>query len=1117
MKKIKEISIVASIAISFFLLSLSALSFQEVISNEKHFALDTSWHDFQINNTKTYIKRNLVKTTKKVKSFFTSKKSIIKSLENSGFNYLELLVKPYDLNIMNSDLPKSGKDYFNAEILVNNQKTPVEVKYRGDNFYHWGYDKKSITIKKQDGSKINLINPKPANLLATKIAFDLANQLKLYAPKTKYTGLFINNEYQGIFEESEEIDSQYITQNNFDFWAIFQGENIGESRKSGPELFIDPYKWNISGGYASKSTLTPFLESINNKSAEQITSFFDYQYLLDFYTYVALIQNAHFDSVHNWFLGLKENGKFYPIVWDPVGWVMNYDSGDGVEEMKFILTEKLRKNIYFNRDFTQKLWGTINDNSLKKSLFTAIEKDKLLLENNLKYDLYLGGVFGNPNGNRAYQSTADVLSKIEELKETINSRYTFLKNKLSEGNIEYYIQDNFLYLTYTGTANATIESIYKNSQDIPKIEVYNDFVYHPNPYNSSEIFSDREKAEGGYPYAKNCPTTFRIPINLALPLDIKIKNILTGKDIPIKKTNSLVLKDCFMDFSRPQDSNSNNELNLAQSNNKLDTFSINLPIINPYHYLENKDRKDEGSVTFAGVKIKNVKFKKEDPFQNIFKLSFTDKNLLNRNKFLLIPDSLFNKYLGSIDISQKYNLPTPSVSLDINLYINDFYIDHYHLVESQEDKAFYETQKLTFDTDIYKTNNYDTSSFDSWEKISSDPHLNSNDHETLKKLFDSLENENFSKEMFDDNNLNSYLSYLAESGEEYPHYLIYFDNTQGKYLFFPAMYTKYKTNPNYQLKDPLLVKITDQLAQETPWQEVFENDIFIKDTSNQELVLLEGEYHISENLIIPAGYTVNIKPGVKISLAKNTSLISYSPVKALGTKDKPITIQSADKAPFAVFAIIGKEASGSVLDFVKVSGGSETFVNNLYLSGQFSAYHADIVIKNSTFNDSQSDDGINLKYSTSEISNCYFENNSADAIDLDFVDGIVKNNTFKGNGNDSIDISGSSVQIEANDIQNSGDKCISIGENSYPKVVNNILDSCNIGIEVKDSSKATILDNVIKNNNIGINAYQKKEFFTGGYADVFKTIFTNNKKDIDYQNTFTGEKMETDDSKIMVN
>ena len=317
--------------------------------------------------------------------------------------------------------------------------------------------------------------------------------------------------------------------------------------------------------------------------------------------------------------------------------------------------------------------------------------------------------------------------------------------------------------------------------------------------------------------------------------------------------------------------------------------------------------------------------------------------------------------------------------------------------------------------------------------------------------------------MFDDNNLNSYLSYLKESGEEYPNYLIYFDNTWGKYLFFPATYTKYNTGPDYQLKDPLLVKITNQLSQETYQQPDFKSDIFIKGESNQELILNEGEYHISDNLTIPAGYTVNIKPGVKIFLAKNSSLISYSPVKALGTKDKSITIQSADKTPFGVFAIVGREADGSILDFIKISGGSETYINNLYLSGQFSAYHADVTIKNSTFNDSQSDDGLNLKYSTSEISNCHFENNTGDAIDLDFVDGIIKNNTFKGNGNDSIDISGSSVQIEANDIQNSGDKCISVGENSYPKIINNTLNSCNIGIEVKDSSKVGILNNIIKN------------------------------------------------------
>lgn len=1126
MKKIKKIFLILNVFLAIILLPLTVHSFAESISRNKHFTEPNDWTKFQDNNTKNYIQRNIKKVFQRLKSSVTKNDNITKALQKDNLDIVKLTIPLIDLKKMNSDLPKSGKNYTDAKLTINDKKsTLVKVKYRGDNYYHWGYEKKSFTIKKEDGSRLNLINPKPSSYIADIIAFDLARKEGLYTPKAKFIGLFINNKYQGIFQETEEIDTNYITKNELDFIAIFQGENISESHRSGPPLFLDPYKWNIAAGYSKEAALTPLLETINNENAQKIISFFDYDYLLRFYTYVSLIQNSHFDSAHNWFIGQKKNGLFYPVVWDPVGWVMNYGSGEGVEEMKFVLTEKLRKNVYFNRDFVNNLWKVINDNSLETWLFSSIDKNKDSLSDNLKYDFFGGGVWDNPNGTRAHQPPKSVLLKIQNLKDTINTRYKFIKQKLSGSSAEYYTENEFLYIKYSAISNAFIQKVYK-TQNLPpssSLQVYNKFSFSSNPYSSFEIFSGREKGRGGLPYAQICPIVYRIKIDPSSEIKPVLTHSLTREKIPIKKTKGFPLTDCMMDFSRPNPSlsqsqpNSNDELSTPPPNDQPSSFHLQLPNINPHYYLDQKKREDTGTVIFQDTRFEKVKFKKGALRENL-RLSFSEKKLFGRDRFLLIPKNIQNDYFGSLDQSKNNQLLTPTINQEINLFINNFFIGHYVLIENPDSKSFFETQGFTFDTDIYESISPDTNDIENWEKISSDPHLEENELEPLEKLFHNLEKNDLIENYLDTKNLQSLLSFLKETGNEYPDYLIYFDNTQGKFLFFPNKYPKYSPSPNYQIKDPLLLKITNKLSKKKrtpskplPWK----NKLFT--LNGQRLSIEEGVYTITEDIIIPPGYQVIINPGVKLFLKPGVSIISYSKVSAKGTANKPIMIGPDKKKPWGVFAVLGPGANDSNFQYFKVTGGSEAYIDNIYLSGQLSIYHANVTLDNCTFKKAQADDSLNIKYSTnSSITNSFFKNNSADAIDFDYVSGQISNNFFENNGNDSIDISGSTVSIFENTIKNSGDKCISIGEKSYPTITKNTLDNCQIGVEVKDESQAKLIKNIISNNKIGINAYQKKEFFGSSQVDAYQTTFFQNETDYDFLNTFTGNKFESDNSQIKI-
>lgn len=287
-------------------------------------------------------------------------------------------------------------------------------------------------------------------------------------------------------------------------------------------------------------------------------------------------------------------------------------------------------------------------------------------------------------------------------------------------------------------------------------------------------------------------------------------------------------------------------------------------------------------------------------------------------------------------------------------------------------------------------------------------------------------------------------------------------------------------------------------------------------TPDNKLVLKSGNYEISQTIVIPKNTELIIEPGVNLNMGEKVSWVSYSKIIAQAQPQNPIVIKSLnDSKPFGVFALAGNGASESKFEYLQIQNGSEAFINGIFFSGMFSAYHSqNVLVKNSSFSDAQADDAVNFKYSNSKILNSSFSDNFMDGLDYDFMSGELSGNTFQNNGNDAVDLSGSTAIISENKFYKSGDKCLSVGEASQILAFENIFDSCNIALAVKDSSKALIFNSQIKNNKVAINAYQKKAFFAGGQAFLINNFFKNNLENTSFKNGEDGKNLKTDDSTI---
>ena len=263
--------------------------------------------------------------------------------------------------------------------------------------------------------------------------------------------------------------------------------------------------------------------------------------------------------------------------------------------------------------------------------------------------------------------------------------------------------------------------------------------------------------------------------------------------------------------------------------------------------------------------------------------------------------------------------------------------------------------------------------------------------------------------------------------------------------------------------------------------------------SGADVVLPAGTHVFDHDVIVPPGMRLVVEPGALLQLGEGVSIYSRSPVVVRGTASLPVRVSGLRGAVWGSFSIIDANAT-STIEYAQFDGGKDDFLFGNFSIGMVSVYHSPVVVRNSLFTNSKSDDGLNIKYGHAEVSGNQFVTNSFDGLDLDVTNARVSGNTFLNNGNDGIDISSFQPFIIQNVIKGSGDKCISVGENSQAIIFNNILDGCNFGFAAKDYSSPLVINNTIINNNFGFGAYQKKQIFGGGHPTIINSILWGNKQ-----------------------
>jgi len=291
-------------------------------------------------------------------------------------------------------------------------------------------------------------------------------------------------------------------------------------------------------------------------------------------------------------------------------------------------------------------------------------------------------------------------------------------------------------------------------------------------------------------------------------------------------------------------------------------------------------------------------------------------------------------------------------------------------------------------------------------------------------------------------------------------------------------------------------------------------------TQNTSWTSNDGSILVQTSVVVPAGITLSVHPGVPIRLSPGTSITAQGGVIDIqGSAEAPVVLDSTTSANWNQLAATGAGASLTVRHAeitkgqVRVLQGAAGLLEDChihdYLNGSTpiisTANAASMTLRRchvAYYHETLFQTTLML------IEDCLFEfpiNDSSDAVDFDGAPpgSVIRRSTFRNGlqpNTDAIDLgpTGPSISlgviIEDCLMYDFADKGVSIGEDSQGITVRNcLIYNTGSGIQVKDISTATIHDCTIVDSVIGLHGFEKTVGTGGGrMTNTFNNILAFN-------------------------
>lgn len=232
-------------------------------------------------------------------------------------------------------------------------------------------------------------------------------------------------------------------------------------------------------------------------------------------------------------------------------------------------------------------------------------------------------------------------------------------------------------------------------------------------------------------------------------------------------------------------------------------------------------------------------------------------------------------------------------------------------------------------------------------------------------------------------------------------------------------------------------------------------------------------YFVTDDIQVPAGFTLTINPGVKVRFSDSTNFNAYGTLKILGTEDKRVTFTSLAPSPtpgdwgkvtlyapnniikyldysWASDGIYGEGASGTIIEHLNIDGSLKLGANGLRFTNS-----SNVSFKYNTITASGAD-GI---YITSPQTSMIVGNK---------ITGAFSNSAISAN-------SLQSGVIDSNKIDGKPNKGIESRYSSNTEIHNNEMDVATFGLYINSGLNYSVEFNKINNfSNTGIYLYDSQ-------------------------------------------
>jgi len=261
----------------------------------------------------------------------------IKKLKNNkkiGLNRKKIYISEKSQKSLLSNVPMSTKIWQQGFFLMeNNELKKIKIRYRGDNPRNWLFKKKNLRIKTRKKSQIGqyrYYDYDPYNFQKF-ISGKIANKIGVISPKYELIELYINDNSEGIYIQTEKINENFLRRNKLMPVNIYKGEQINSEAliKTDSDLFNNHAIWKKIAIFNKveendKSDLIYFINLLRKSETDdfaykKLMSTLDLSEWGKFAAYQILTNNYHNDYSHNMRIILDPwSGKLRPIIVDPI-------------------------------------------------------------------------------------------------------------------------------------------------------------------------------------------------------------------------------------------------------------------------------------------------------------------------------------------------------------------------------------------------------------------------------------------------------------------------------------------------------------------------------------------------------------------------------------------------------------------------------------------------------------------------------------------------------------------------------------------------------------------------------------------------------------------------------